>query len=253
VDTNITNQAFVYNITPTGTDPINWTRIVLPIGYTITGLASIFHDNTFVLAGVTNQTGTNEINITFASPTLYSILINFTVNTNLSAKTSTAFFSNISGSNMSMIATDVTENQTNVTTKTLINYTLIAATKNSAYINGTDYWEFYFTLGLNLTPSESINGMIQFKMSNWTDSSGNIISIMNSTAGSHRASLREGTNFNTTNKFNVTHDYNATTGVSKTGLSAGFVYLTLRMVIPSDTVVSSSWWATYAMVFRASP
>lgn len=252
VDTNVTNQNFYYNITPTGSDAINWTRIVVPSGYTIAGLVSIYHDNTFALTGVTNQTGTNDINITFATATTYPILVNFTVSTNNSAKTSTAFYSNISSSNLTYVAPDVTDNQTNVTTKTLINYTMVTAIKNAAYINGTDYWEFNFTLRFNFTASEYQSGLIQLKMTNWTDSIGRNISIINST-GSYLASLREGADFNNTNKFNITYDYNVTTGISKTSLTAGFVYLTLRMIIPLDTVVSSSWWSTYSMIFRAIP
>lgn len=252
VDTNVTNQNFYYNITPTGSNAINWTRIVVPTGYTITGLVSIYHDDTFALTGVTNQTGTNDINITFATPTTYPILVNLTINTNNSAQVSTAFYSNISGSNLTWVATDVINNQTNVTTKTLINYTFVNAIKSAAYVNGTDYWEFNFTLGFNLTSSESLNGLIQFKMTNWTDSAGRNLSIINST-GSSLASLREGADFNNTNKFNITNDYNITTGISKTSLSAGFVYLTLRMIIPLDTPVSSTWWSTYSMIFRSLP
>jgi len=252
VDTNVANQNFYFNITPTGRDPINWTRIILPAGYSISSLVSIFHDNTLVLTGVNNQTGVSDINVSFATPTTYPIIVNFTVNTNTSAKTSQAFQVNISGSNLTYVVPDITDNQTNVTTKTLINYTVVNAIKGSAYINGTDYWEFNFTLGFNFTSSEYQSGMIQFKMTNWTDSAGRSINLTNGT-GTYFASLREGADFNNTNMFNITHNYNTTAGITKTSLTAGFVYLTLRMVIPLDTVSSSSWWSTYSMIFRATP
>ena len=162
-----------------------------------------------------------------------------------------AFNSTLTGSNLTNINTDVSGTNTTVTTKVLISIVSVNAIKSTAYLNGTDYWEFSFTI--NFTANTS--GILQFKMTNWTDDSGNSISLTNSTGNGYYATLRNDTSFSTAGKINVTQSYsNITSGVpfNANTLSNSYTVI-LRMVIPSTiSTVSSSWWATYSMLFRSS-
>ncbi len=162
---------------------------------------------------------------------------------------SIAFNSTVSGLNLTYAAADAVDNLTNVTTKHLLNITNVKATKNAAYLNGTDYWEFNFTI--NVSSPISTTGLIHMKMRNWTDDSNNNIGLSNSTA--NLATLRMTADFNTTNKLNVTNNYDFSQGVYVSTSQDSPVTVVLRMLIPSSVSASSTWAATYSMLFRASP
>jgi hypothetical protein len=250
VDTNVTNQSFTYNITPTGADKINNITITIPAGYTVVNVTYV-SDNGTTLRNSTYQH--SNLSVILGSQILvnytigYSggtIVINFTANTSATNITQTAFSSTVAGSNLTSIAADVSGTDTSVTTQQLINVTSVAATKATAYVNGTDYWEFTFTINF----TANVTGLLQFKMSNWTNSASNI--TLTSCTGGYCATLRDSTNAN--NNITVGYDYNMSTGVSFTGTQGNTKNVILKMIIPTGTLSSTSWWATYSGLFRSA-
>jgi hypothetical protein len=248
VDTNVINQSFVYNVSLTGIDKIDKIFVNVPAGFNIVNVTGVNFSTGDCVAG-NNCIPTfspTRINVTFSSnqssSTLNPLRIFFIANT--SATPASGFFnSNITGSNLTEVSTDaLTGNQTNATVKQVLNVTNIGAMKFAALSNGTDYWEFNFTINV----TDTSTGLLQFKMSNWNDSSGNIINL-----ASANTTLRSSSDFNTTSKFNITNDYNITQGLSYTGTS-GLITIFLRMVIPVGTPVSSTWYTTYNMLFRST-
>ncbi len=182
-----------------------------------------------------------------------NITVYFNADTNASALNST-FNSTIDGTNMQGINTTPTSaGSTNVTTKMMVNITNITSVKNAAFVNGTDYWEFNFTVNI----TEAVYGMVQFKMNNWTSAStGYNITLQNATEGNitYYATLRNASeSISTSNKLNVTNDYNITQGVVMNVTVAGTQTMSLRMIIPSGTRILSDWWTTYKILFRTQP
>jgi len=220
VDTNVENQTLSYLVNVTGDDQINDTKIIIPNGYTFIKLVDCQIDlngdnvvdiSSCDVSGISG--GDSQINITQSVKKNGWIRVNFTANTSSTSVNSTAFNSIIDGGNLTGIPTDVTNGSTNVTTKQLINVTNVAIMKNTAVVNGTDYWEFNFTLNI----SANVSGLIQFKMNPWNSSSANAtLNLTNATTGNitYYASLRNESSFSTTNKFNVTNEYNITQGIS---------------------------------------
>ncbi len=253
VDTSVVNQTFVYVITPTGADKINRTVINIPSGYTFVrvNVVTIDSSNTsgaYTLEG--NTTGSTQLRINYsAGQTSQPIMVYFTANTNASRINSSEFTSIISGSNLTDVNTTVTSFNTNVTTQQLINVTSVRTTKNAAYLNGTDYWEFNFTM--NFTANAT--GVIQFKMNNWTNAEGTVnITLTNSTGNEFYASLRD--QANSSRVINVTYDYSHNLTLSSCCNTATVYNVVLKTIIPSTvTTVSSSWWTTYTMLFRSDP
>jgi hypothetical protein len=96
-------------------------------------------------------------------------------------------------------------------------------------------------------------------MANWNNTAGNSLNLTNQTALTNTtryyASMRLSTN--SSNTFSVTNDYNFTQGVSLTPAQGAAVsnlyYVILRMIIPSGTQISSTWWTTYNTLFRSNP
>jgi hypothetical protein len=83
-------------------------------------------------------------------------------------------------------------------------------------------------------------------MSNWTNSAGQSIAL---TSGlTNYATLRE----TSSNMINVSSDYNIASGVSFTAAQWGTKNVILKMIIPTGTPVSSSWWTTYSALFRST-
>jgi|GEM_PF-2361295 len=256
VDTNVENQSFVYTINITGSDEINKTIINVPVGYNVIKVTNVTVGGTSCYPspalGCTPSSSSNQINISISPGTLNQTKIYFTANTSSTSVNSTAFNSVIDGGNLTGIPTDVTNGSTNVTTKQLINVTNVAIMKNTAVVNGTDYWEFNFTLNI----SANVSGLIQFKMNPWNSSSANAtLNLTNATTGNitYYASLRNESSFSTTNKFNVTNEYNITQGISLNATENNIYHVFLRMVIPLGTPIASDWWTTYNMLFRALP
>ena len=256
VDTNVTNQNFIYNIT-TGPDPIYGLVINTSPGYNITDVVNVTVDGVQCYpsaGGCTAVNFSNQINITFVGGRTGTILVNFTANTSSTSINSTAFNSTINGTNIHFInTTPASAGSTNVTTKMLVNITNITSVKNVAFVNGTDYWEFNFTVNI----TEAVYGMIQFKMNNWTSAStGYNITLQNATSGNitYYATMRNASeSISTSNKLNVTNDYNITQGVFMNTTAAGTHSMSLRMVIPSGTQILSDWWTTYKILFRTQP
>ena len=250
VDTNVYNQTFIYNITKTGNDRINEIIITIPSGYNITNVTNVTGDGADCVpsAGcVVNAL--SPINVTISASDYQNIRIYFTVNTSTPVD-SIAFNSTITGGNLTAITTDVMNESTNATVKQLIVVESVNASKNAAYVNGSDYWEFNFTLNI----TANISGLVNFKMENWLNNDGISLNLTNDTAYTnvteYYATLREDGAFSTSNKFNVTTVYNASRGVSIAATENNLYYIVLRMVIPKYTIVSSTWYTTYKMLFR---
>jgi hypothetical protein len=259
VDTNVINQSFIYNITTTGSDYVNRTVIVLPSGYvfrrvinvTINGLDQE-QNCALGVNQVCVENSTTQITVTYPSPGLSNkaVRIYFTANTPANYTASSRFNSTIDGGNLTGIETDVVNSTTNVTTKQLITVSNVRAIKSTALANGTDYWEFNFTLNI----SANVSGLVQFRMNNWNSSSAdhtmnltNQTSLINAT---FYASLRKSDA--STNVFNVTSEYGSS-GVSLTARENNLYYVVLKMIIRSGTPIASDWWTTYWTLFRSTP
>jgi len=261
VDTGVISQSFTYNMTFTGDDTFNVINITIPAGYTVVNvseikntLALLYNSTGYSASGFTVSFTDNKINIDYTSGFTASggmIRINFTVNTNSSTVNTAAFNSTITGSNMSYVNTTLASaNDTNVKTLPVFSIDSVSIIKAAAIINGMDYWEFNFTL--NFTRNITTSGLLQFRMNNWNNTNGNILNL-NTTASRYYASLRRSDN--SSNTFNVTNDYNFIQGVSfSLNTNAEYIYyVILKMIIPTGTPVSSSWWTTYYALFRSSP
>jgi hypothetical protein len=261
-DTNVTNQSFGYTITPTGSDTFNIINITLPTGYTITNVtevrygASVLYNSTYSSAAVTFLDKLVNVNYSIGFTTSGGIIsINFTANTNSSQVASTPFASTVSGGNLTYVNTTTeTVNATNVTTKQLFNVLGVTAIKTSAVVNGTDYWEFNLTL--NFTENLNVTGgLIQFRMTNWSSAEGYNLPLTNqselSNTTAYYASLRLSND--ATKIFNISNVYNFTQGISIAPVANYLYYVVLKMIIPSATNVSSTWWSTYYTLFRSSP
>lgn len=249
VDTNAINQTIVYFITPTGKDGLNRTVVWIPSGYNLTNISTVEVDGSNSTGGVTITTASNYINVTMTSATAQKIKISFNVNTSATRVSSAAFSAYIDGGNLTNISSEpIPAGSANVTTQQLINVSNVALAKGAAIVNGTDYWEFNFTVNF----TANVTGTIQFKLTNWTDASSPPDTInLNTTGGVYYASLRNNSaNFSDPNaKFNVTNVY-GDIGINRTvtdGSSATFI---LRMIIPAGSAVSSTWAATYNWLFR---
>jgi hypothetical protein len=246
VDTSVINQSFVYTLVSTGADPVQNITVSVPSGYTSINLTAVQQGSSNLSTSLySNTTVSNQINITLNTPVSDTFKVFFTANTSSSPVSSSAFASTITGSNLTGVSTDVVANQTNVTTKVLANVTDTLVSKTVAVVNGTDYWEFNFTVNL----TETISGLLQFKMTNWNNTAGSVIDIVG--GGTNLTTLRKDTDFNTTNKFNVKNDYNITDGLSYSGAS-GLVTIYLRQIIPSGTPISATWFTTYSILFRSA-
>ncbi|MEM7819463.1 MAG: hypothetical protein QXD48_01400 [Candidatus Aenigmatarchaeota archaeon] len=255
VDTNVTNQSFVYSIIPTGNDTFTIINITIPIGYTITDVkevrnsAGVIYNSTYQSAGVTFTD--NKININYSIGFTISggiISISFTANTNSSQISSATFDSKISGSNLTYVNTTIaTTGATNVTTKQLFIIQNVTIIKSTAIVNDTDYWEFNFTLNFTV----DVTGLLQFRMNNWNNTEGNILNLTNQDETRYYASLRLGTD--PSNTFNVTNNYNITQGINLVATENTLYYIILKMIIPSGTPISSTWWTTYYTLFRSIP
>lgn len=254
VDTGVENQSFTYTLVPpTGTDAIRNINISFPANYTFSKLISIMVGGG-VPDGATNNTAVNGINISLSTATTQTIQVNFTANTSTNPIQNRAFSSTIDGGNLSAVSADPTVEGVNVSTQPILNLTNVTITKSTAIINGTDYWEFNFTL--NYTANISTGGLTQFRLTDWNTSSGSTLALNNSLcAGSRCASLRNETSMNTTGKFNITNDYESfIKGITVSSITQGsLITLVLRMVIPSNAPVSSNWQAAYGFLFRAAP
>jgi hypothetical protein len=255
VDTNAENQTFRYFIYQTSGDSFNNASIIIPPGFTLIDVINYTiiwsNNNNSTFRGCTpycNKTGNNLTIIDAAG--IKNLTVFFTANTNSIPLNSTAFNSTIDGTNVQGINTSVL-GSINATVLNLISVNNISTSKNSAYVNGSDYWEF----SLSVNTSATVNGKIQFRMNDWNSpSKGKNMSVFDGTR--YYAFLWDDTAFaNATNKINVTNNYNITNGVVLNASSGVNYVLRLRMIIPamiqsSATPIASDWWTTYSILFR---
>lgn len=250
VDTNVFNQTFLYTITPTGSDLVKNISVVIPSDFSNIALVSVKRGGTTLdstQGDFTNSTTGGRINISLTTTTNQAIIVNFTANTSASETGNITFNSTIGGGNMSEIAADYIN--TGVTTRQLIRIHGVAGVKTTALPNGTDYWEFNFTINV----TETTSGMIHFRTSSWNNSASQIINLTNTTVidnnTGYYASLYLATN--STRIFNVTAYYNITRGIQLSATANNLYYVALKMIMPSTAPVSSTWWTTYSMLFRS--
>ncbi len=264
VDTSVENQTFAYTLGMTGTDPISSITLNIPSGYTLINLTAVEQIGTGNLTSnlFTNTTLSNQLNITFATATAQNFKIYFIANTSSSATATSLFNLTVTGSNMTNIMPDPTSSGSmNITKQQILNVDNVAITKAVAIVNGTDYWEFNLTI--NYTATVSTGGMIQFKLSNWTNADRRNLSLTSTSADAsgfacsvtNCATLRNDVNFSAAGKFNLTNTYESTTkGISVSSTAANStVTVILRMVLPLATPISSTWQTTYGILFRSSP
>ena len=245
VDTFIVNQSFAYTITPTGTDAVQNVSVAIPAGFTLINLTAVERNgmNLTSIVNFTNTTAADRLNVSFIVPSAQVIRLLFTANA--STATPGAFSSTLAGSNLSAVATDpVNGNQTTVAPQVLANITSVAASKTAAVVNGSDYWEFALTVNI----TDAVAGLLQFAMANWTDNSGNNLGLTG--CSTYCATLRNSSTFGAPGNISVTNDYNLTAGIPYTTSGVSTVTTYLRMVIPSGTAISSSWFTTYRVSFR---
>lgn len=253
VDTRVVNQTFQYSLNVTGTNGINNITINAPVGYIIANVTLMTLNGADLIGAgsVTISRNTTVINMTkIGTPfaTNDKIIINFTANTSSSDVSTSRFTSFLYGSNLSSVETNYTEGETNVTTKQIVNITSVKIVKGAAILNGTDYWEFNFTINF----SANVTGLLQFNMTNWTNSAGQNLSLVNSTY--NLTTLRD--NQNTSRYINITNSYGAPAeGISITDCctTGTYYYVVLRMIIPLNTPISNNWAATYGALFRSTP
>lgn len=253
LDTNTINQSIMYTIIPTGTDGVNRTVIWIPSGYNLTNVSTVQVDGSNTTGSVTVTTAPNYINVTVGgTPTIQTIKVTFNVNTSITRVNSAAFLSFLHGGNLTNISTDSpTVGSTNVTTQQIVNVTGIIVNKGAAIVNGTDYWEFNITLNF----TANLTGLIQFKMTNWTDASNPPNTIHLNTSSAFYATLRNNTNniSDANGKINVTNIYVNNAGINQTITDSSQLTVILRMILPAGTAISNTWAATYNFLFRATP
>ncbi len=260
-DTNVTNQTIVYNFTITGRDKINTTSIIFPSGYSIVNITNVTVDGSLLTLATTCPTtettkycsdiGTNRVNLTYGGITSGSfITVTLKVNTSVSTVGTQTINSTITSHNLTDAYSDIINTSSKISN--ILSVISTNVVKGAAVVNDSDYWEFNFTINV----TETVTGMLQFKMSNWSGGGGLSIALTNQTdpAGARfYASLRNQTSLPGAGILNLSTDYNLTNGISYTSLSSGtLVSVILRMVIPTGTSISNTWQTTYAMLFRTS-
>ncbi len=249
VDTGVENQTLIYTITPTGNTPIKNATIWIPSTYTFVNVSTITAEATNT-SGLLYSTSPVYINVSINTPTTNPIMIYFNVNTSRERINSTKFDSFIYGGNQSNVTTDkASAGDVNVTTQQILFVKTITTAKAVALANGTDYWEFNYTFNF----TANVTGIIQFKMTNWTDASSPPNSIPINTTSIYYATLRNNSNFsNVDGQINITDRYRKGVGNKVTVTDNGAVVnLILRMMVPSGTAMSRTWAATYDVLFRA--
>src|SRR3989338_1894081 len=224
VDTNAINQTLVYSIVSTGRDKMNNTIITIPSDYSFVNISNVELEGANNTAIETVTTSPNYINVTL-SITKSKIKVFLNVNTSNSRINSSAFTSTITGGNISSAATDIVSPGINVTTQQLINANVSIA-KGAAIVNGTDYWEFNYTLSF----TANVTGLLQFKMSDWTDASSSVNRLNINTSSVYYATLRNESIFNTTGIFNVTTSYISNVGITRTVTDSSTWSMILRMI-----------------------
>lgn len=251
VDTNVINQTFVYSFIYDGLDRIYGFNITLPPGFG-TPYVSNVEDSSNLSAASSDYSATTSsrtLNVSFGSGgvTLRAgprIKVFFNATTNASTIVSAAINSTVSGSNFTVLPAETNSTVNNVTMKQLVNVSSVSIVKSTALINGTDFWEFNFTLNF----TANMTGRLQMNLTNWTSALGNI-SLTNSTGNGFYASLRD--NANWTNIMNVSYVYNYSIPVQSCCTEGTLYYVLLKMTIPTGAPVTNSWSSIYNFLFRS--
>ncbi|HLC67870.1 MAG TPA: hypothetical protein VJI12_03220 [archaeon] len=257
VDTSVFNQTFVYTIQLLNDTLVNRTIVYAPENYTIIELRDVTTNPTNDSCRLTSCTqvevNSSQIAINFSvavnGTTNSPIIITFGANTSASASTGT-FTSYLNNTIYHNITNSSGINLTQVITQPMI-VANVTMTKGTAVLNGSDFWEFKFTLGLTAAQS----GLVQFKMNDWTCSdlcspATNNKFYINTSLNDSYLSLRNESAVNTTGKFNVTLTY-GNMGINKASTAVTDFYL--KMMIPASAPLSSTWSSTYNFLFRAYP
>ena len=253
-DTNVKNQEIIYIINSTGKDIINSTIIKVPdnLEYDVSGYSIIKTDNTSLsdtaCAGYCNKTQ-NEIKISYLVDNIgiKTVTLKLKINTTTEEKNLT-INSTINGGNLSNIKTDFNEPETTLIIRQLLYVTNIGVMKNTAIVNGTDYWLFNFTINI----TANVSGLIQFKMDPWrSDSKDTTIPLTSGTGGNETYYASMWLSTNTSNIFNVTEEYSSS-GILLNATENKIYTLILKMIIPKNTPIASDWWTTYSILFRST-
>ncbi|MBI4019629.1 MAG: hypothetical protein HY364_05260 [Candidatus Aenigmarchaeota archaeon] len=241
VDTFTINQTMIYTINVTGRDDIGNVTITLPVEYTNISIQQIKKDGSVVSTDVTSSNVSSKINITFTTAAGSSIIINFTVNSsvatgNLTLNTTLKDY---------RLNTTANDNNTGVSVSPIITIHSIVGSKLTALPNGTDYWEFNFTLNF----SANISGGFMFRMLDWTNNASQTINV--NTTNTSYAEVR--LDADGTKSANITNSYVLSRYLPMTLVSTSQQRIALKMILPAGTPVSSTWWSTYFMLFRTDP
>jgi hypothetical protein len=254
VDTGVVNQSLSYIFAPTGTDGFANVSISVPVQYVLVNVTevrkgtTIYYNENISTASVFFNRSSGAINISnipLGNPD--NLTVSFLVNTSSSFVDGIAVNSTISGSNISSVAAQVIGSNTTLYTFQMANITNVKISKGVAIANGTDYWEFNLSLIFNA----NISGMVQFMLSNWTNSIGQTMVLQNSTLNGYYATLRDISN--SSRYSNITNQYTSQGLILQNCCSTTTAYtLILKMIIPAGTPSSSSWGSTYSMIFRST-
>jgi hypothetical protein len=253
IDTGIINQTLQINLTTVGRNYTNFTVLTIPTEYKIVNVTRVLIGTTEITPNVTvvfnRTTGVVNLscNLTNGFNNLTgSLLINLTVNVTSSAAGPLVINSTISGSDLSAVVPYVYGTNTSVRAQQLINITSMTVIKGSAVTNGTDYWEF----NLSANFSANVSGLVQFKQSNWINSAGQSIALID--GATFYSTLRDSSD--SSRVINAVNEYNYSTGMTPANCcTAGNIYnFILKMIVPSGTPSSISWFSSYGIVFRSS-
>lgn len=267
VDTSVVNQQFIYSI-PSHNETITFLRINSTnstAGFIFTTITDVLLNSSSCRVAGQACDGSNVvvypsgIDITFAGPvpgvpstTTITVLFNATTPSSYNTTNFTAYVTSSTGTSL---VTPSSFGTTFVTTQQMINVSSVSIVKGSAVVNGSDFWEFRFALAFNA----DVTGVIQYKMNNWTDSLGRVMSTALGNGTSYATLRNNSGNFTDPNgKFDIYNDYVSNVGINRTAgqklqVSGATDYAYLRMYIPAGVVTSSTWSTGYSFLFRSAP
>src|SRR3989338_954084 len=246
VDTLVLNQTFLIVINVTCSDSVQKLTVTLPSDFTNVTIVNVKRDGDSVTSGgstlTDNRTTNNVINITMNAPATSYIIINFTANTTSTTASNTTINATIRNVRFNASAD---ENNNGVKISHIIIIDRIIGSKLTALPNGTDYWEFNFTLNF----SANVSGGFMFRMLDWTDNASRTINVNTSSASNAEVRL----DADGTKSANVTNSYNLSAYLPMTLVSTSQQRIALKMILPAGTATSSTWWSTYFMLFSTDP
>ncbi len=241
VDTFAFNQTFIYMVNITGRDDVGNITMLVPSEFVNVTIRSITKDSSTNPTDVTSSNVSSRINISFTTAANSLIKINFTANIS-GALANTTVNVTLNDARLNVSADD---NNTGVRTLALTIIDTIIGTKLTALANGSDYWEFNFSINF----SANVSGSFLFRMDSWTNNASQTIDI-NTTNTSYATARLDA---NGTALANVTNSYNSSRYVPMIINSVTPQRIALKMIIPGGTPVSSTWWAKYFMLFITDP